>query len=145
MLFSVDVWSEFSRENISSEIPQDKYSLRFFFVLFVFSFLVVPWHMEFLGQEPDLSCRCHLSHCCRSAGSFNPLCWAGNRTCVLEMAPSHGAPVGTVCPPLDETPPSPSDVGSSLSHLSPGEVSQTPCVGFFLHLGGQGEGDQLGF
>ena len=42
-------------------------------------FLDIPWHMEFLGQGADLS------HSCGDAGSFNPLCWARDQTCVLVL------------------------------------------------------------
>ena len=38
----------------------------------------------FPGYGLNLSCICHLSHSCSNAGPFNPLCWAGARTCVPE-------------------------------------------------------------
>ena len=46
-------------------------------IFFFFSFLATPRHMEFLGQgsDPSHSCDPH-----RSCISFNPLCWAGDRT-----------------------------------------------------------------
>ena len=44
-----------------------------------------PWHMEFPGRgsDPSHSCNPH----CRwgNAGSFNPLCWVGDRTCILAL------------------------------------------------------------
>lgn len=44
-----------------------------------FFFLAALQHVEFPGQRSDLS------HSCGNAGFFNPLCQAGNRTCVLVL------------------------------------------------------------
>ena len=41
--------------------------------------------MEFLGQGSDSSHSCHLCHSCSGARSFNPLCWARDRTCILSL------------------------------------------------------------
>ena len=47
--------------------------------------------MEFLGQGSDLSHSFNLRHSCGHTGSFNPLCWARDGTCVhpgvAEMLP----------------------------------------------------------
>ena len=51
-------------------------------LFFFFSFFATPQHMEFLGQGLDLSCICNLQHSCGNAGSLNPLCQAGDRTCI---------------------------------------------------------------
>ena len=44
--------------------------------LVLFLFLPTQWHMEFLGQGSDPHCSCS------NAGSFNPLCWTRDRTCI---------------------------------------------------------------
>ena len=51
-------------------------------LFFFFSFLATPWHMEFPGQGSDPSHSCNLYCCCNNARSFNPLCRAGDQTCV---------------------------------------------------------------
>ena len=61
----------------------------FFFFFFFFSVLVTPRHIEFLRQVLDLSPSCNL-HCSgSSAGSFKPLCQAGDWTCVQELQRHH--------------------------------------------------------
>ena len=54
-----------------------------FFCLFVFPFFFFasPWHMEFHREKSDPSCSCNL--CCNNAGSYNPMCWVGDWTCVV--------------------------------------------------------------
>lgn len=51
--------------------------------------LAAPWHREFLGQGsyPNLSCDLHCSF--GNGESYNPLCWAGNRTYVLALQRRH--------------------------------------------------------
>ena len=56
-----------------------------FLFCFCFSFSAALRHMEFPGQGSDPSYSCNLRHSCGHAGSFNPLCWAGDRTCVLVL------------------------------------------------------------
>ena len=52
---------------------------------FFFFFFGRPVHMEFPGQGSDLSRCCDLHCSCGNTGSFNPLCWAGVRTCDLAL------------------------------------------------------------
>jgi len=54
--------------------------------LFFFSFLATLWHREFPGQRSDLSCNSNLCHSCGNVRSFNPLCQARDRICVLVAA-----------------------------------------------------------
>ena len=56
------------------------------FLIFFFFFFGCPAHLEFQGQGSDPKCSCDVCHSCGSAGSFNPLYWAGGRTCVLGAA-----------------------------------------------------------
>lgn len=46
-------------------------------------FLAAPWRMVFPGQESDLSHNCNPCNSCSNDRSLNPLCWAGDQTCVL--------------------------------------------------------------
>lgn len=57
--------------------------------LFIFFFLALLWHMEFLGQGSDLCCSCNPRCSCGNAGFPNPLCQAGgsNLHIVPEMLP----------------------------------------------------------
>ena len=48
------------------------------------SFWAALWRMKFLGQESDLSYSCNLPQC----WILNPLCWAGDRTCI-PARPKH--------------------------------------------------------
>ena len=71
------------------------------FVRIFFSFSTAPRHMEFLGQGSDLSHSCNLRHSSSHARSFDPLCQAGDRTCIPAFrrhCQSHctaaGAPLG---------------------------------------------------
>ena len=43
---------------------------------------------KFLGQRLNLSLSCDLCYSCGNTRSFNPLCWAGNRTYTSSMTPS---------------------------------------------------------
>ena len=45
--------------------------------------------MELLGQRSDLSCSWDLCLSCTNAGSFNPLCWAKDWTCILPIPLRH--------------------------------------------------------
>ena len=56
---------------------------------FFSSFLAIHKHMEFPGQGSDLSCSCDLRCSCCNAGSFNPLCQARDRTCILALQRHH--------------------------------------------------------
>ena len=71
---------------------------QLFFFFYPFSFLAAPWHMEFPGQgsEPSHSCDPYCSY--NNARSFNPLCQARDRTCILVLqrqCRTHCATVGT--------------------------------------------------
>ena len=55
--------------------------------------LATPWHMEFQGQESNLSRSGGLPHSCSNDGSFNPLCRAGDQTLILVL--QRHATVGT--------------------------------------------------
>ena len=48
---------------------------------FCFCFWTPSLPMDFPGQGSDLSC--DLCCSCGNTGSLNPLCWAGERTCIL--------------------------------------------------------------
>ena len=64
----------------------------------VFFFFGHPQHVEFPVQRSDPSCSCDLRYSCSNAGSFNPLCLAGDQTCALVLqrcCRSHSAAVGT--------------------------------------------------
>ena len=68
----------------------------FFFSFF--SFLAAPEHMEFRGQRSDPICSYELCLSCGNTRSFNPLCWAGDQTCLLMLQRcywSHCATMGT--------------------------------------------------
>ena len=41
-----------------------------YYYYYFFLFLAAPWHVEFLGQGSDPSCRCDLCCSCGNAGSF---------------------------------------------------------------------------
>jgi len=62
-------------------------SVCFFFCFFCFFFFLFWLAMayEVLGQGSDPSCICDLHHNCGNARSFNPLCQAGDGTCVLKL------------------------------------------------------------
>ena len=45
---------------------------------------------------PDLCCLCRLRDSCSNTVSFNPLCWAGDGTCLLVLQRCHGSPCVTV-------------------------------------------------
>ena len=60
-----------------------------FVCFFSFSFLAAPWHMEFLGQGPDVSLSCNLCCGCRNAGFFDQLYWARDRTYILVLKRCH--------------------------------------------------------
>ena len=48
-------------------------------------FLAALRHVEFLGQGSDPSHRCGLHCSCGRAGTFDSLCWAWDRTCILAL------------------------------------------------------------
>ena len=78
------------------------------FEIFFFSFSDVLQHVEFPVQGSDLSCSCN------NTGSFNPLCWARDWTCILvlqEYCQSCCATVGT--------PPFVTFIGQFLTSRSP--------------------------
>ena len=81
---SLCLWGhhQFSSPNISSS-P----SSSFFF--FFFSLLATSQHMKVPGQRSDPSCRCNLYCSYSNASSFNPLFWARDQTCVLELLRHH--------------------------------------------------------
>ena len=54
--------------------------------------------MEFSGQELHMSRCCDLH--CGNARSFNPLCWAGDQTCVLVLERCHPFNCTTVGTPV---------------------------------------------
>ena len=64
--------------------------------LFVFSFLAIPRHMEFLGQGSGLRHSCDLCSSCSNTGSFNPLFQARNQTCILVLQRHHHSCCPTV-------------------------------------------------
>ena len=66
---------------------------------FFFSCLATLWHVEFWGRGPHLSHSCDLCHSCSNAGSFNPLCWAGEPTCALVLQKCCGSFCPTAGPP----------------------------------------------
>ena len=47
----------------------------------LFFFLILFW----LPWAKDLSCSCNLHHSCSNARSFNPLCQASDRICILVL------------------------------------------------------------
>ena len=58
---------------------------------FFFFFLAALWHMEFPSQGSDPSCNSDVSCSFGNARSFDPLCWAGDRTCILGLQQYHGS------------------------------------------------------
>ena len=86
-------------------LPWPAYSLgpmclcpNFPFLIFFFSFLATLPQMEFQSQGSDRSHCCNLCSSCSSAGSFNPLCQAKDRTCLSALQRccwSHCATAGT--------------------------------------------------
>ena len=63
---------------------------------FFFFFVDCHTHMEFPGQGSDLSCSFDLCHYCDNTGSFNPLCLAGDQTCILALQRCHQSRCATV-------------------------------------------------
>ena len=57
------------------------------FQFFFFFAALSIWSSQ--GQESDLSHSCNLHCSCGSARSFNPLCRARDRTCVLDLQSHH--------------------------------------------------------
>ena len=53
------------------------------------SFFCTPRRTGFPDQESDPSHSSHLCHSCGNAGSFNPLCWARDWTCVPALQICH--------------------------------------------------------
>ena len=53
------------------------------FGFFFLPFLTTLQHIKFPGQGSDPSCSCNLFCNCGNIRSFNPLCWAGDGTCIL--------------------------------------------------------------
>ena len=58
------------------------------------------WHMEFLGQGSDPSRSWNLYHSCGNVRSSNPLCLAGDQTCVLVLQRSRWSCCATVETPF---------------------------------------------
>ena len=59
---------------ISAHWKEERIEFSFFSSLI----LATSWHMEFLGQKPDLSCRCDLHcHSCSNARSLTPCAKVG--------------------------------------------------------------------
>ena len=66
----------------------------------IFFFLATLWHVEFLGQESHLSHCCNLCYSCSNARSFNPLCRAGDGTCIPVLQSCHRSHCATAGTPL---------------------------------------------
>lgn len=80
-LFSLHWWSGVSSMPFALKFTKKiSYFLHVNLSIFFF-FLATLWHIEFSTQGSDLSCSCKLQHSCSNARSFNPLCWARDRTC----------------------------------------------------------------
>ena len=64
------------------------------------SLLVTPQDMAFPGQGSDENHSSSLCHSSGNAGSLNPLCWAGDRTCILALQRNSQSCCVTVGTPL---------------------------------------------
>ena len=66
-----------------------KTEIFFFFFFFLFFFFATPMDMEFLDQWLNLSFIGYLNCSCSHAGTFNPLCWPCDQTCILVLQRHH--------------------------------------------------------
>ena len=73
------------KQNCTRGKLRDKRMQKSRFSFFFSSFWAAQWHMDSLSQGSDVSLSCDRCHNCSNAGSFNPLCQAGDQTRVQAL------------------------------------------------------------